>query len=298
MGRVPQKPRIPTRLLTMSLIPTPTPSRSAVPQTQTIRLVCLTTTLPDAAKQGRIPPREAKTAARYPTGAEGFTLPQLRKPPRFTQIILAEDCTCEGLDTARPLPDPDAIPAGRAPQSARQPHMPQAKDAPESPDFSTVSAECGLTHTASLKDRNYGTWHGQALRALPPEALNALLHDPDFAPPEGESLNQFHARIGAWLTTASQEEMAEVEPGSGNLSNSSPSGTGPAASSGKQPRTPSGTSALTVLLIARPAVVRALATHILQGGVDMATRLDIAPETTSLFTHHAGNWRVRMLGVP
>lgn len=298
MGRAPQKPRIPTRLLTMSLTPTPTSPRSPVPQTQTIRLVCLTTTLPDAAKQGRIPPREAKTAARYPTGAEGFTLPQLRKPPRFTQIILAEDCTCEGLDTARPLPDPDAIPAGHAPQSAGQTYIPQAKDAPESLDFSTASAECGHTHTASLNDRNYGTWHGQALRDLPPDALNALLHDPDFAPPEGESLNQFHARIGAWLITASQGEMAEAEPGAANLLNGSSSGTGPAASSGKPSRTRSDTSARTVLLIARPAVVRALATHILQGGVDMANRLDIAPQTTSLFTHHAGNWRVRALSVP
>ncbi|WP_197461284.1 histidine phosphatase family protein [Acetobacter malorum] len=282
----------------MSLTPTPTPSRSPVPQTKTIRLVCLTTTLPDAVKQGRIPPREAKTAARYPTGVEGFTLPQLRKPPRFTQIILAEDCTCEGLGTARPLRDPVAIPAGRAPQSAGQTYIPQSKDAPESPGFSTVSAERALIHTASLNDRNYGTWHGQALRNLPPEALNALLHDPDFAPPEGESLNQFHARIGAWLTTASQGEMAEVEPDAANLLNGSSSGTGPAASSGKPSRTRSDTSALTVLLIARPAVVRALATHILQGGADMATRLDIAPETTSLFTHHVGNWRVRMLGVP
>ncbi|MFT9019138.1 histidine phosphatase family protein [Acetobacter malorum] len=278
--------------------PNPTPSRSPASQTQTIRLVCLTTTLPDAPKQGRIPPREAKTVARYPTGAEGFTLQQLRKPPRFTQIILAEDCTCEGLDTARPLPDPDTIRAGRATQSAGQLCNPQAKNAPESPGFSTTSAERALTHTASLTDRNYGTWHGQTLRDLPPDALNAMLHDPDFAPPEGESLNQFHARIGAWLTTASQGEMAEVEPDAANLLNGSSSGTGPAASSGKPSRTRSDTSALTVLLIARPAVVRALATHILQGGVDMANRLDIAPQTTSLFTHHAGNWRVRMLGVP
>lgn len=299
MGCIPQKPRIPIRLLTMSQTPTPTPSRSPVPQPQTIRLVCLTTTLPDAAKQGRIPPREAKTTARYPTGAEGFTLPQLRKPPRFTQLILAEDCTCEGVDTARPLPDPDAIPAGRAPQSAGQPHNLQAKDAPESAGFSTVSADLPVIRTANLKDRNYGAWHGQALRDLPPDALNIFLHDPDFAPPEGESLRQFHTRIGAWLTAASQGEMAEVEPGAADLSSSpSSSGARPSAPSGKQSRTRSDTSARTHLLIARPAVVRALATHILQGGPEMASRLDIAPQTTSLFTHHAGNWRVRALGVP
>ena len=38
---------------------------TAPPETQTIRLVCLTSTLPDAVKQGRIPPREAQTAVSY-----------------------------------------------------------------------------------------------------------------------------------------------------------------------------------------------------------------------------------------
>lgn len=296
MGCVPQKHSIPTRLLTTSLPPTPTPSRSPVPQPQTIRLVCLTTTLPDAVKQARIPPREAKTVARHPAGAEGFMLPQLRKPPRFTQIILAEDCTGHGLSDTLSMPEQPATPADLSPHSAGQSSTSQVDSTPESPSFPD---DLPIIRTTSLKDRDYGTWHGQALRDLPPDALNALLHDPDFTPPEGESLRQFHTRIGAWLTTASQGEMAEVEPGAGDLSNRpSNSGAPPGAPAGKQSRTRSDTSARMFLLIARPAVVRALATHILQGGPEMATRLDIAPETTSLFTHHAGNWRVRALGIP
>ncbi|WP_395495767.1 histidine phosphatase family protein [Acetobacter sp. KSO5] len=269
---------------------------TAPPETQTIRLVCLTSTLPDAVKQGRIPPREAQTVARTPAGPEGFTLQQLRKPPRFTQIILAGDCTCEGLSSPLPAPEQITTPVNLSAQFAAQSPAPQVDDASQKPHF---PADLPIIRTASLQDRNYGTWHGQALRDLPPDALNALLHDPDFAPPEGESLRQFHTRIGAWLTTASQGEMAEVEPGAADLSNSpSSSGARPSAPSGKQSRTRSDTSARTHLLIARPAVVRALATHILQGGPEMATRLDIAPQTTSLFTHHAGNWRVRALGVP
>ncbi|OUJ04277.1 histidine phosphatase family protein [Acetobacter malorum] len=261
------------------------------PETQTIRLVCLTSTLPDAVKQGRIPPREAQTVTRTPAGPEGFTLPQLRKPPRFTQIILAGDCTCEGLSSPLPVPEQITTPANLSSQSAALSPAPQVDDASQKPHF---PAELPVIRTASLQDRNYGTWHGQALRGLPPDALNGLLHDPDFAPPEGESLRQFHARISSWLNTVSQGGETDAAPDAGPLSNGSHSGRQPGPASGTQ----SGTSARTVLLIARPAVVRALATRILQGGPDMATRLDIAPQTTSLFTHHAGNWRVRMLGAP
>lgn len=264
---------------------------TAPSETQTIRLVCLTSTLPDAAKQGRIPPREVQTVARTPAGPDGFTLPQLRKPPRFTQIILAGDCTCEGLSNALPVPEQHPASANLPSQSVAPSPAPQAADASQK---SHLPAELPVIRTASLQDRNYGTWHGQALRDLPPDALNGLLHNPDFAPPEGESLRQFHARIGAWLNTVSQGGETGAAPDAGPLSNGSRSGRQPGPVSGTQ----SGTSARTVLLIGRPAVVRALATCILQGGPDMATRLDIAPQTTSLFTHHAGNWRLRMLGVP
>lgn len=272
---------------------------TAFPETQIIRLVCLTSTLPDAVKQGCIPPREAQTVARPPVGPEGFTLPQLRKPPRFTQIILAGDCTCEGLSSPLPAPEQITTPANLSSQSAVPSSAPQADDASQNPHF---PAELPVTHSASLQDRNYGTWHGQALRDLPPDVLNGLLHDPDFAPPEGESLRQFHARIGAWLNTVSLGGETDAAPDAGPLPNGSRSGRQPGPASGTHARFPSrtqpDTSARTLLLIARPTVVRALATCILQGGPDMATRLDIAPQTTSLFTHHAGNWRLRMLGVP
>ena len=268
---------------------------TAPPETQTIRLVCLTSTLPDAVKQGRIPPREAQTVARTPAGPEGCTLPQLRKPSRFTQIILAGDCTCEGLSSPLPAPEQITTPVNLSAQFAAQSPAPQVDDASQKPHF---PADLPVIRTASLQDRNYGTWHGQALRDLPPDALNGLLHDPDLAPPEGESLRQFHARIGAWLNTVSEGGETDAAPDGGPLPNGSRSGRQPGPASGIQSRTQSGTSARTLLLIARPAVVRALATRILQGGPDMATRLDIAPQTTSLFSHHAGNWRVRMLGVP
>lgn len=253
---------------------------------QTFRLICLTTSLPDGVKQGCIPAREACGLVTLPTNTDGFSLPHLRKPPRFSQIILAEDCVCLPANPqADPLSDPEGAPSSV--RSGDAPFLPaggasslQTGEAPDdipfiSPEIS-ITHETPITHIAALRDRDYGTWHGQALKNLAPEALHALLHDPDFAPPEGESLRQFHARAETWLTTLPREEVAR-----GKL---------PAAAH------PAGSGAQTLLIIARPAVVRALACAILGGGPEMAAKLDIPPQTTSLFTHHAGHWRVRALG--
>ncbi|MCP9318985.1 histidine phosphatase family protein [Acetobacter persici] len=256
-------------------------TRASTPQT--LRLICLTTSLPDAVKQGCIPAREARGLVTLPKNAVGFSLPHLRKPPQFSQIILAEDCVCtSAINQADPLTHPLTGPEG-APPSVRSgnasfrpaggPSSLQTREAQEAPG---VSHETSITHTAALTDRDYGTWHGQALKNFAPEGLHALLHDPDFAPPEGESLRQLHARVETWLTTLPQEEAAR--------------GTIPAAARA------TGSGAQTLLIIARPSVVRALACAILGGGPEMAAKLDIPPQTTSLFTHHVGHWRVRALG--
>ena len=253
---------------------------------QTLRLICLTTSLPDAVKQGCIPVREACGLVTLPTNVGGFSLPHLCKPPQFSQIILAEDCVClPAIPQTNPLTNPEGAPpsvrSGNAPlQPPGGPSPSQTREAPDdvpfiSPEIPSTH-EIPITHTAALRDRDYGTWHGQALNTLAPEALHALLHDPDFAPPEGESLRQFHARVETWLTTLPREEAAR--------------GTIPAAVR------PAGFGAQTLLIIARPAVVRALACAILGGGPEMSAKLDIPPQTTSLFTHHAGHWRVRALG--
>ncbi|MFT9063755.1 MAG: histidine phosphatase family protein [Acetobacter persici] len=253
---------------------------------QTLRLICLTTSLPDGVKQGYIPAREACGLVTLPKNVGGFSLPHLRKPPQFSQIILAEDCVClPAIPQADPLTAPESAPpsvrSGNAPLLLPGgPSSLQSMEAPDDVPFISpeipITHETPITHTAALRDRDYGTWHGQALNTLAPETLHALLHDPDFAPPEGESLRQFHARAETWLTTLPREEAAR-----GKL---------PAAAH------PAGSGAQTLLIIARPAVVRALACVILGGGPEMAAKLDIPPQTTSLFTRHAGHWRVRALG--
>ncbi|MFE8873901.1 histidine phosphatase family protein [Acetobacter persici] len=274
---------------------------------QTLRLICLTTSLPEAVKQGCIPAREACGLVALPTNARGFSLPHLRKPPQFSQIILAEDCVClPAITQTDPLTNPEGAPpsvrSGNAPLlPSGGPSSLPTREAPDdvpfiSPEIPSTH-ETPITHTAALRDRDYGTWHGQALNTLAPEALHALLHDPDFAPPEGESLRQFHARVGTGLTTLPQEADASVTYSRRHSPERAPDHA-PEAARGTIPAAdrPAGSGAQTLLIIARPAVVRALACVILGGGPEMAAKLDIPPQTTSLFTRHAGHWRVRALG--
>ncbi|MGV4876835.1 histidine phosphatase family protein [Acetobacter indonesiensis] len=110
----------------------------------------------------------------------------------------------------------------------------------------------------ALQDRNYGAWCGQKLSDLPAEDLAQFLQQPDFSPSMGESLNVFQARVSDWL---------------------------------------SGWNDCGVLL-ARPAVIKAIAAHVLQAGSQMSHHLDLEEGTVSLFTRHAGQWRLRQLGAP
>ncbi|WP_264811880.1 histidine phosphatase family protein, partial [Gluconacetobacter johannae] len=92
-----------------------------------------------------------------------------------------------------------------------------------------------LTQPA-LRDRDQGQWHGCRLRDLPPDDVRRWIDDPDFAPPDGESGRAAFERIGGWLD-----------------------------------RLPGGTGAL--IVIARPAVIRALLIRCLGGSAEMMRRL-------------------------
>jgi broad specificity phosphatase PhoE len=54
----------------------------------------------------------------------------------------------------------------------------------------------------ALADMNYGSWQGRRLADLAveaPQQLDAWTHDPDVAPPGGESFSQLVKRTGQWL---------------------------------------------------------------------------------------------------
>lgn len=116
-----------------------------------------------------------------------------------------------------------------------------------------------LVQQDALRDRSYGQWHGLALRDVPPQELARFVQEPDYAPKGAESMRAFHVRIGAWVEGAALHGR--------------------------------------VLLVARPAVVRALAVHALGADCSLANRLDAEPKSLSVLTRHAGLWRVRQYGV-
>lgn len=251
-----------------------------------VRLVCLSTGLPDAVRQGRIPERTAMGTLSAPQVLE---LAQRLARVHASQVFVAEDVLCTGVFQTFAFSE-------NSTDSSMSVHENRCW-----PDAEHHAAACPKRfHIAALKDRDYGTWHGQALRDLPAAALGSLLHDPDFTPPDGESARQFHARIAAWLKADAPRDQpcgAALPPTSGQ--------TGPQAAPQTSPPPPGQPAPKhvislfgTVLMVVRPAVVRALAAHILGGGPDMDARLDIAPETFSIFTRQIDHWRVRMLGSP
>ena len=75
----------------------------------------------------------------------------------------------------------------------------------------TLAAHVGLTHieSANLRERNFGD-----IRGIPYDDLGEIdIFTPDFAPPNGESWPEFHARVDlAW-----QEVISHAEPLNGDL---------------------------------------------------------------------------------
>ncbi|MBO1325705.1 histidine phosphatase family protein [Acetobacter sp. TBRC 12305] len=133
--------------------------------------------------------------------------------------------------------------------------------APEiGPALARSCADLGMTIAPDLSERDHGQWHGYNLRDLSPDAVRRWVEDPDFAPPDGESMRAAFERIGGWLD-----------------------------------HLPDGAESLVV--IARPAVVRMLLIRALGGGVEMTRHLDVMPASRSAMSRHGG-WRVSAIGVP
>lgn len=114
-----------------------------------------------------------------------------------------------------------------------------------------------LTASAALRGRDFGQWAGCALSGLPEHALQAFAQDACFAPPEGESWQQFTTRLLHWLQT-------EV---------------------------PDGTQAL---LMVAPSVMVGLVHGLLAPAATTPPDLDVAAGAWLALTRH-GRWRVRLL---
>ncbi|MFF7356241.1 histidine phosphatase family protein [Streptomyces filipinensis] len=153
--------------------------------------------------------------------------------------------------------------AGAASASLR-PHS-WAVRSPSSGSALTAAA-LGLAATSEpvLRDIDYGAWRGGAVAdivAADPHGYSVWLTDPDAAPHGGETVRQLCRRAAAWLDGLPEETDA-------------------------------------ALVIAEPAVVRALLVHALSAPVRAFWTLRAPPLSTVCLTRHGDRWYIQSAETP
>jgi broad specificity phosphatase PhoE len=112
-----------------------------------------------------------------------------------------------------------------------------------------------------LRAWSAGTWSGQPVAQIAeddPEGFRAWRTNPGAAPVGGESLNMLIARVAGWTRAQA--------PGAGR-----------------------------VLVIADPAVIRAVVLHVLEGDPHTFWRLEVPPLSLSVVQQAHNEWRLRHL---
>jgi broad specificity phosphatase PhoE len=142
----------------------------------------------------------------------------------------------------------------------------------------TASA-LGLAATidAALADINYGNWQGRRLADLAieaPQELAAWTHDPDAAPPGGESFSQLVKRMGQWLD-------ALGTPGD--------AGGGTTA----EKRSAATTHAHTVVAVTHAPLLRAAIVHATGASPTVFPRIEITPLSMVELRHSQRGWTWR-----
>jgi broad specificity phosphatase PhoE len=179
--------------------------------------------------------------------------------------LLAHAPTRAQHETRFPAPD-DAIEPIHAPQVARLAERVVACQpvwcAPERRAIETAEA-LGMspTPTEPLRAWSAGTWTGRSLADVTehdPTGFEGWRTDPTAAPPEGESLSALLARTATWVDA--QSSLA-----------------------GR------------ALVIADPAVIRAIVVHVLQAPPRTFWRFDVPPLSLSIVQHASHQWRLRHL---
>ncbi len=118
-----------------------------------------------------------------------------------------------------------------------------------------------------LKNRNYGILAGRNLKNLSAEEQVQFMN-PEYSPIGGESMYTFHTRLKTWLDS--------LFDGAKNQE--------------------------TYLIIASPVIIRALSACIIGNDIKRSffilNKLDVQPESWSVFLGRGGNWRIFTLSAP
>ncbi|MET3822541.1 broad specificity phosphatase PhoE [Burkholderia sp. PvR073] len=107
----------------------------------------------------------------------------------------------------------------------------------------------------SLRDVDYGHWHGKRLHDLArdlPDELGAWIDDPAASPHGGESFEDVARRVGAWLNALPRRRD--------------------------------------IVAITHAAIVRAAIAHVRRMDAKAATRIDVAPLSCTVFAASGEGW--------
>lgn len=118
-----------------------------------------------------------------------------------------------------------------------------------------------------LKNRNYGIWAGRNLKGLTTEEQEQFVN-PSYSPVGGESMYAFHVRLKTWLDSLFDKAKNQE----------------------------------TFLIIASPVMIRALSACIMTDDIKSSfpilNKIDVLPESWSVFSGIGGNWRILTLSAP
>ncbi|WP_087635745.1 histidine phosphatase family protein [Acetobacter ascendens] len=120
---------------------------------------------------------------------------------------------------------------------------------------------------SKLRNRDYGNLAGRNLKSLSAEEQEQFMN-PEYAPVDGESMYAFHARLKGCLDSLFDKAKNQE----------------------------------TFLIIASPVVIRALSACIIADDIKnsfcILNKLDVHPESWSIFSGRIGNWRILTLSAP
>lgn len=112
----------------------------------------------------------------------------------------------------------------------------------------------------AFRDIDLGEWAGRELASIPGADIVAWASDPAFTPPDGESVEEYCARVGAGL---------DALPGEGPT-----------------------------LLVAHPSTARAAVIHALSAPASAFFRIDAGPGHAVALHRRGGRWTLRLPSTP
>lgn len=148
----------------------------------------------------------------------------------------------------------------------------------------------------ALREADFGAWAGQAIAAVPaadPAGFAAWHHDPQVAPPGGESFAAMAARVAAWLEAqaagAGRDDAGNRGGDSGRNADCDENAGDENAGAGRSGRGE-------LLAITHPGPIQAALLHVLAAPLASARRIGVRPLSQTRLSHDGSRWSLLIGG--